>query len=94
MPPRTRRQVYQQDQIKDAETFTAGSLEAAPNTFRRRTFNGGRYTEALDGYKALQLTRNSAARTGLSAVSNSLGRQAEAADYKQALDLIDRMTDH
>jgi len=85
------------DRVKDAETFTAGSLEAAHEYVQAQDFQAaGRYTEALDGYKkALQLDpKLGRAYAGLGAVSNSLGRQAEAVEYyKQALDLIDRMTD-
>jgi tetratricopeptide (TPR) repeat protein len=85
------------DQIKDAETFTAGSLEAAHEYVQAQDFQAaGRYTEAIEGYqKALQLDpKLGRAYAGLGAVSNSLGRQTEAAAYyKQAIDLIDRMTE-
>jgi len=85
------------DQVKDTDTFTAGSLEAAHEYVQAQEFQAaGRYTEALDGYKkALQLDKKlGRAFAGLGAVSSSQGREAEAIEYyKQALDLIDRMTD-
>ena len=85
------------DQVKDADTFTAGSLEAAHWYVQAQELQaGGRYNEALDGYKkALQLDpKLGRAYAGLGAVSSSQGREAEAIEYyKQALDLIDRMTD-
>ena len=84
------------DQVKDAETFTAGSLEAAHEYVQAQEFQvAGKYTEALDGYnKALALDpKLGRAYAGLGAVSNSMqNRDAAIGYYKQALGLIDRMT--
>jgi tetratricopeptide (TPR) repeat protein len=85
------------DHIKDAETFTAASLEAAHEYVQAQELQAaGRYAEALDGYKkALKLDPQlGRAYAGLGAVSNSNLRRDEAIGYyKQALGLIDRMTD-
>ena len=85
------------DQIKDAETFTAGSVEAASAYVQAQELqSAGKYQEALDGYqKALKLDPQlGRAYAGLGAVSNSMLNRDEAIKYyKQALGLIDRMTD-
>jgi tetratricopeptide (TPR) repeat protein len=85
------------DQIKDAETFTAGSVEAAHEYVQAQEFQAaGKYPEALDSYKkALALDpKLGRAYGGLGAVSNSMqNRDAAIGYYKQALGLIDRMTD-
>jgi serine/threonine protein kinase/tetratricopeptide (TPR) repeat protein len=85
------------NQIKDAETFTAASLEAAHEYVNAQELqSAGKYDEALAGYtKAVQLDPNlGRAYAGLGAVSTSQGRRDEAIKYyKQALGLIDRMTD-
>jgi tetratricopeptide (TPR) repeat protein len=84
-------------QIKDAETFTAASIEAAHEYVRAQELqSAGEYEAALAGYlKATQLDPNlGRAYAGMGAVSSSLGRTDEAVKYyKQALGLIDRMTD-
>jgi eukaryotic-like serine/threonine-protein kinase len=85
------------DQIKEAETFTAASLEAAHEYVQAQELQAaGKYQEALDGYqKALKLDPQlGRAYAGLGAVSNSMLNRDEAIKYyKQALGLIDRMTD-
>jgi tetratricopeptide (TPR) repeat protein len=85
------------DQIKDAETFTAKSLEAAHEYVQAQELQAaGKYPEALEGYKkALKLdSQLGRAYAGLGAVSNSMLHRDEAIGYyKQALLLIDRMTD-
>src|SRR3954470_24039402 len=85
------------DQIKDAETFTAASLEAAHEYIQAQELqSAGRSQEALDGYKrALKLDPQlGRAYAGLGAVSNSIQHRDEAIKYyEHALRLIDRMTD-
>ena len=85
------------EQIKDAETFTAASLEAAHEYVQAQELQAaGRYADALEGYnKALKLDPQlGRAYAGLGAVSNSMLHRDEAIGYyKQALGLIDRMTD-
>ena len=85
------------DQVKEAETFTAASLEAAHEYLQAQELQAaGKYQEALDGYKkALTLDPQlGRAYAGLGAVSNSMLNRDEAIKYyKQALGLIDRMTD-
>ena len=85
------------DQIKDAETFTAASLEAAHDYVQAQEFQAaGKYKEALEGYnKALKLDPQlGRAYAGLGAVSSAmLNRDDSVKYYKQALGLIDRMTD-
>jgi tetratricopeptide (TPR) repeat protein len=84
-------------QIKDAETFTAASIEAAHEYVRAQELqSAGEYEAALKAYsKAIELDPNlGRAYAGMGAVSSSLGRTDEAIKYyKQALGLIDRMTD-
>jgi len=85
------------DQIKDAETFTAASVEAASAYVRAQELqSAGKLKEALDGYnKALELDKQlGRAYAGLGAVSSAMGNRDNAIQYyKQALNLIDRMTD-
>jgi eukaryotic-like serine/threonine-protein kinase len=85
------------DQIKEAETFTAATVEAASAYVQAQELQAaGKYQEALDGYqKALKLDPQlGRAYAGLGAVSNSMLNRDEAIKYyKQALGLIDRMTD-
>ena len=85
------------DRIKEAETFTAASLEAAHEYLQAQELqSAGKYTDAIEGYKkALKLDpKLGRAYAGLGAVSNSLQKRDDAiAYYKQALGLIDRMTD-
>jgi tetratricopeptide (TPR) repeat protein len=84
-------------QVKDAETFTAASIEAAHEYVRAQERQSvGDYEGALNGYrKAVELDpKLGRAFAGMGAVSSSLGRIDEAVGYyKQALGLIDRMTD-
>jgi eukaryotic-like serine/threonine-protein kinase len=85
------------DQIKEAETFTAASIEAAHEYVQAQELQAaGQYREALEGYnRALVLDpKLGRAYAGLGAVSNSMLKRDEAIGYyKQALGLIDRMTD-
>ncbi len=85
------------DQIKDTETFTAATLEAASAYVQAQELQAaGKPKEALDGYnKALTLDPNlGRAYAGLGAVSSAMGNRDDAIRYyKQALNLIDRMTD-
>ena len=84
------------DQVQGAETFTAGSLEAAHEYIQAQELQAaGRYADAVAGYqKALKLdSKLGRAYAGLGAVSNSMGRRDEAIEYyKQALDYVNRMT--
>jgi eukaryotic-like serine/threonine-protein kinase len=84
-------------QVKDAETFTAASIEAAHEYVHAQELqSAGDYEGALTGYrKAVDLDPQlGRAFAGMGAVSSSLGRIDEAVGYyKQALGLIDRMTD-
>jgi eukaryotic-like serine/threonine-protein kinase len=83
--------------VSSAETFTAASLEAAHEYVRAQELQwAGKYEEALAGYKrATELDKDlGRAYAGLGAVSNSLNRRQEAEGYfKQALKLLDGMTD-
>jgi superkiller protein 3 len=83
--------------VKETETFTSASLEAAHEYVQAQELQyAGKSAEALDGYKkALKLDPQlGRAYAGLGAVTSSMGRRDEAvAYYKQALSLIDRMTD-
>ena len=84
-------------QVRETETFTAASLEAAHAYVQAQELQwAGKYEGALLGYqKALQLDPQlGRAYAGMGAVSNSLAKTDEAIGYyKQALGLIDRMTD-
>ena len=84
-------------QVKETETFTAASLEAAHAYVQAQEQQwAGNYEGALLGYqKALQLDPQlGRAYAGMGAVSSSLAKTDEAIGYyKQALGLIDRMTD-
>ena len=83
--------------LKNEETFTAGSLEAAHHYVQGQELQwAGKYEEALASYqKAVQLDSTlGRAYAGLGAVSGNLGRRQEAENYyKQAIEHIDRMTD-
>ena len=85
------------NQVPRAETFTAGSLEAAHEYVRAQELQwAGKYEEAIAGYKkAIELDKDlGRAYAGLGAVSNSLGKRQEAEEYfSQALKLISGMTD-
>ncbi len=85
------------NQVPGAETFTAGSLEAAHEYVRAQELQwAGKYEEAIAGYtKAIELDKDlGRAYAGLGAVSNSLGRRQEAEEFfKQALKLLSGMTD-
>ena len=83
--------------LKNEETFTAGSLEAAHAYVQGQELQwAGKYEDAIGAYqKAVQLDPTlGRAYAGLGAVSASLGRRDEAeSTYKQAIANIDRMTD-
>jgi eukaryotic-like serine/threonine-protein kinase len=85
------------NQVPGAETFTAGSLEAAHEYVRAQELQwAGKYEDAIAGYtKAIELDKDlGRAYAGLGAVSNSLGRRQEAEQFfKQALKLLSGMTD-
>ena len=85
------------DQVKETETFTAASLDAAHEYMQAQELQAaGKYNEAVEGYqKALKLDPQlGRAYAGLGAVSGSLlNRDVSIGYYKQALGLIDRMTD-
>lgn len=85
------------NQVKDTETFTAASLEAAHEYVRGQELqSAGDYPQALAAYQSAvkldpQLGR---AYAGMAAVSSSMGHRDQAVEfYKQALGLVDRMTD-
>jgi len=84
-------------QLAAAETFTAGSLEAAHEYALAQNFQWeGNWDEAIRHYqKALDLDPNlGRAYAGLAAVESNRGqRQAAEKDYKEALARIDRMSD-
>ena len=83
--------------LKNEETFTAASLEAAHAYVEAQELQwAGKYEEAIASYlKATELDPTlGRAYAGLGAVSGSLGKRQEAEKYyKQAIDNIDRMTD-
>ncbi|MFL6278985.1 MAG: protein kinase domain-containing protein [Vicinamibacterales bacterium] len=83
--------------LKNEETFTAASLDAAHAYVQAQEFQwAGKYDEAIAEYlKAVQLDPTlGRAYAGLGAVSNSLGKRDEAEKYyKQAIENIDRMTE-
>jgi len=85
------------DQVKDTETFTAASLEAAHEYLRGQELqSAGNFPGALAAYQeAVKLDKQlGRAYAGMGAVSNSLGRPDDAINYyKQALGLVDRMTE-
>jgi len=87
----------QSTQLAAAETYTAGSLEAAHEYAVAQTFQWeGNWEEAIRHYqKALDLDPNlGRAYAGLAAVENNRGRRADSEKYyKQALARIDRMSD-
>jgi tetratricopeptide (TPR) repeat protein len=85
------------NQVRDTETFTAASLEAAHEYVRAQELQwAGKYEEAIAAYKkAVELDDTlGRAYAGLGALSSNLGRRAEAEEYfKLALGRLDRMTD-
>ncbi len=85
------------NRVHDAETFTAGSLEAAKAYARAQELQwAGRPDEAIGQYlQAVQLDPDlGRAYSGLAALYANRGRRAEADQYfKTALSKIDRMTE-
>jgi len=84
-------------QLAAAETYTAGSLDAAHEYAVAQNYQWeGNWDEAIRHYqKALDLDPNlGRAYAGLAAVESNRGqRQAAEKDYKEALARIDRMSD-
>ncbi|HKF44353.1 MAG TPA: protein kinase [Thermoanaerobaculia bacterium] len=84
-------------QLAAAETFTAGSLEAAHEYSVAQDLQwAGNWDEAIRHYrKALDLDPNlGRAYAGIAAVESNRGRRAEAEkSYKEAFARIDRMSD-
>ena len=85
------------DKVRDEESFTAASLDAAhAYTAAQELQWAGKYEEAFAEYKkAAELDPTMGrAYAGLGAMASSLGRGEEAEDYyKQALARLGRMTD-
>jgi tetratricopeptide (TPR) repeat protein len=85
------------EQLAAAETFSAGSLEAAHEYAVAQDLQwAGKWDEAIQHYqKAIDLDPNlGRAYAGRAAVENNQGRRQEAEkDYKLALAHIDRMSD-
>ena len=85
------------DQVNDAESFTAASLEAArAYTSGQELQWAGKYDEALKAYQtAAELDPTMGrAYSGMGAAASSLGRRQDAEEYyKQALARTGRMTD-
>ncbi|HEY6894625.1 MAG TPA: tetratricopeptide repeat protein, partial [Rhodanobacteraceae bacterium] len=84
-------------QLAAAETFTAGSLDAAHEyALGQDLFWRGKFDEAAQHYeRATKLDPNlGRAYAGLAAINANLGRRDEAErEYKLAMSHIDRMTD-
>jgi tetratricopeptide (TPR) repeat protein/predicted Ser/Thr protein kinase len=84
-------------QIAAAETFTAGSLDAAHEyAIGQDLFLSGRFEDAATHYeRAVKLDANlGRAYAGLAAAYNNMGRTTDAeAEYKRAMSHIDRMTE-
>ena len=84
-------------QLAAAETFTAGSLEAAHEyALGQDLFFRGKFHDAARHYEqAIKLDPNlGRAYAGLGASYNNMGRTSDAeAEYKLAMSHIDRMTD-
>ena len=84
-------------QLAAAETYTAGSVEAAHEYAVAQDFQwAGNWDEAIRHYKkALDLDPNlGRAYAGLAAVESNRGRRSDAEKYyKEALARIDRMSD-
>jgi len=84
-------------QIAAAETFTAGSLEAAHEyAMGQDLFYSGKFEDAAKHYEAaIHLDPNlGRAYAGLGAAYNNIGRLTDSeAQYKLAMSHIDRMTD-
>jgi len=85
------------DKVKNEETFTAASLEAArAYTTGQELQWAGKYDDAYAQYQqAVKLDPDMGrAYAGLGAVAYSLGRQQESEEsYRQALQRLGRMTD-
>ncbi|HBY61762.1 MAG TPA: hypothetical protein DEH78_18215, partial [Solibacterales bacterium] len=83
-------------QVREAETFTANSLEAASRYAKAQEFALlGRWDEAIAAYQeTLKLDpRMGRAWAGLAVVHRNTGRAQEAVEnYQKALEHIDRMT--
>ncbi len=84
-------------QLAAAETFTAGSLEAAHEyALGQDFFYHGKYEDAVKRYEqAIKLDPNlGRAYASLGAAYNNMGRASDAvAEFKLAMSHIDRMTD-
>ena len=84
-------------QVAAAETFTAGSLEAAHEyAVAQDLFYGGKFEEAIKRYeRAIELDANMGrAYAGLAATYSNMGRRSDAEKYyRQAMAHIDRMTE-
>ena len=85
------------DNVKDTETFTAATLEAAHEYVRGQELqSAGDYKGALAAYQdaVTQDPQLGRAYAGMGAVSSSLLNTSAAIDYyKKALGLVDRMTE-
>lgn len=85
------------DKVKNEETFTAASLEAASAYTRGQELQwAGKYDEAFAQYQQAVTLDPAMGRAyaGLGAVANSLGRRQDAEEfYKQAIQRVGRMTD-
>ena len=83
--------------LKNEETFTAATLEAAHAYVQGQELQwAGQYEKAIASYQQAVAADPTLGRAyaGLGAVSGSLGRRTEAEEYyKQAIKNIDRMTD-
>lgn len=85
------------DHLRDAETFTAASLEAAAEYVRAQELQwAGKQAEAIERYrKAVELDPTlGRAYAGLGALFSNMGQRQEAdVHFKKALQLVDGMTD-
>lgn len=84
-------------QLAAAETFTAGSLDAAHEyAIAQDLFYRGKFDDAIQRFqKAIKIDPNMGrAYAGLGATYNNMGRVTDAeAEYKLAMSHIDRMSD-